>query len=75
LLDESDMVVKSGNVVTAGAALVHRDLALWLIGGFGSELASLIAKYRIVDPRPSQTAYAVTDHLVHSDPVVQHFER
>jgi transcriptional regulator GlxA family with amidase domain len=31
LLDESDMVVKSGNVVTAGAALGHMDLALWLI--------------------------------------------
>ena len=31
LLDESDMVVKSGKVVTAGAALGHMDLALWLI--------------------------------------------
>ena len=75
LLDESDMVVKSGNVVTAGAALGHMDLALWLIRGVSPELASLTAKYLIVDSRPSQTAYALTDHLVHSDPVVQHFER
>jgi transcriptional regulator GlxA family with amidase domain len=75
LLDESDMVVKSGNVVTAGAALGHLDLALWLIRGVSPELASLAARYLIVDSRPSQTAYALTDHLVHSDPVVQHFER
>jgi transcriptional regulator GlxA family with amidase domain len=75
LLDESDMVVKSGNVVTAGAALGHMDLALWLIRGVSPEVASLTAKYLIVDSRPSQTAYALTDHLVHSDPVVQHFER
>jgi len=33
LLDESDMVVKSGRFVTAGAALGHMDLALWLIPG------------------------------------------
>ena len=75
LLNESEMVVKSGNVVTAGAALGHMDLALWLIRGVSPELASLTAKYLIVDSRPSQTAYALTDHLVHSDPVVQHFER
>ena len=75
LLDESDMVVKSGNVVTAGAALGHMDLALWLIRGVSPELASLTANYLIVDSRPSQTAYALTDHLIHSDPVVQLFER
>ena len=75
LLDESDMVVKSGNVVTAGAALGHMDLALWLIRSVSPELASLTAKYLIVDSRPSQTAYALTDHLMHSDPVVHLFER
>jgi len=74
-LDESDMVVKSGNVVTAGAALAHMDLALWLIRGVSPELASLTAKYLIVDSRPSQTAYALTDHLMHSDPLVHLFER
>jgi transcriptional regulator GlxA family with amidase domain len=56
LLDESDMVVKSGNVVTAGAALGHMDLALWLIRVVSPELASLTGKYLIVDSRPSQTA-------------------
>ncbi len=75
LLDESNMIVRSGRFVTAGAALSHMDLALWLVRSVSPELASLTAKYLIVDSRPSQSAYALTDHLVHSDPVVQRFER
>jgi transcriptional regulator GlxA family with amidase domain len=73
-LDESNMIVKSGKFVTAGAALSHIDLALWLVRGVSPELASLTAKYLIVDSRPSQSAYALTDHLVHSDLLVQRFE-
>jgi transcriptional regulator GlxA family with amidase domain len=74
LLDESNMIVKSGRVVTAGAALSHMDLALWLVRGVSPQLASLTAKYLIVDSRPSQSVYALTDHLIHSDPIVQRFE-
>jgi transcriptional regulator GlxA family with amidase domain len=74
LLDDSNMVVKSGPFVTAGAALGHMDLALWIIRGVSPELASLTAKYLIVDSRPSQSAYALTDHLVHTDDIVQRFE-
>ena len=74
LLDESNMLVKSGRFVTAGAALSHMDLALWLVRGTSPQLASLTAKYLIVDSKPSQSAYALTDHLVHSDPIVQRFE-
>src|SRR5258706_6047672 len=74
LLDESNMIVKSGKFVTAGAALSHIDLALWLVRGVSPSLASLTAKYLIVDSRPSQSAYALTDHLLHSDPLVQRFE-
>jgi len=73
-LDESNMIVKSGRVVTAGAVLSHVDLALWLVRSVSPQLASLAAKYLIVDSRPSQSAYALTDHLVHADPVVQRFE-
>ena len=43
LLDEVDMIVKSGRVVTAGAALSHMDLALWLIRSVSPQLASLTA--------------------------------
>jgi transcriptional regulator GlxA family with amidase domain len=74
LLDESNMIVKSGRFVTAGAALSHMDLALWLVRGISPQLASLTAKYLIVDSRPSQSAYALTDHLIHSDPIVERFE-
>ncbi len=75
VLDDANMLVKSGGVVTAGAALGHMDLALWIVRGVSPELASLTAKYLIVDSRPSQSAYALTDHLIHADPIVQRFER
>jgi transcriptional regulator GlxA family with amidase domain len=75
LLDESSMIVKSGKRVTAGAALSHMDLALWLVRQRSPKLASLTAKYLIVDSRPSQSVYVLTDHLVHADPVVERFER
>jgi transcriptional regulator GlxA family with amidase domain len=73
-LSDSSMIVRSGQFVTAGAALSHIDLALWLVRSVSPELASLTAKYLIVDSRPSQSAYALTDHLVHTDPIVQRFE-
>ena len=74
-LDESHMVVKSGRFVTAGAALSHVDLALWIVRGVSPQLASLVARYLIVDSRPSQSAYALSDHLVHADPIVERFEQ
>jgi transcriptional regulator GlxA family with amidase domain len=74
LLNESNMIVQSGQFVTAGAALSHLDLALWLVRGVSPQLASLTAKYLTVDSRASQSAYALTDHLIHSDPIVQRFE-
>jgi transcriptional regulator GlxA family with amidase domain len=74
-LDESHMLVKSGRLVTAGAALSHMDLALWLIRQQSPKLAALTAKYLIVDSRPSQSAYVLTDHLIHNDPLVERFER
>jgi transcriptional regulator GlxA family with amidase domain len=73
-LDESNMIVRSGRFVTAGAALGHMDLALWLVRATSPRLASLTAKYLIVDSRPSQSAYALSDHLAHADPIVQRFE-
>jgi transcriptional regulator GlxA family with amidase domain len=68
------MVVKSGRFVTSGAALSHVDLALYLVRGVSPQLASLTARYLIVDSRPSQSAYALSDHLVHADPIVERFE-
>ena len=74
-LDESQMIVKSGKFVTAGAALSHVDLALSLIRRKSPKLAALTANYLVVDSRPSQSSYALVDHLAHSDPLVERFER
>jgi transcriptional regulator GlxA family with amidase domain len=74
-LDESRMIVKSGKFVTAGAALSHMDLALWIIRQRSPRLAALTANYLIVDSRPSQSAYILVDHFAHSDPLVERFER
>jgi transcriptional regulator GlxA family with amidase domain len=34
-----------------------------------------VARYLVVDRRPAQSAYVVTDHLAHADPLVLRFER
>ena len=74
-LDESRIIVRSGKFVTAGAALSHMDLALWIIRQKSPRLAALTAKYLVVDSRPSQSAYILVDHLAHADPLVERFER
>lgn len=73
-LDDSQMIVESANVVTAGAALAHVDLALWLVRQRSPTLARITARHLLFDARPSQGAYAMPDHLSHSDPVVERFE-
>ncbi len=74
-LDDKRMLVRSGRVLTGGAGLSHVDIALWLIRQVSPSLAVLTARYLIVDSRPSQLAYAMSDHLAHTDPLVQKFER
>jgi transcriptional regulator GlxA family with amidase domain len=74
-LDDRRMLVRSGRVLTAGAALSHLDMALWLIRQGSPLLADTTARYLVVDSRPSQSAYAMSDHLAHLDPLVKDFER
>jgi transcriptional regulator GlxA family with amidase domain len=69
------MVVSSGQFVTAGAALGHMDMMLWLIRQTSPELAALVANYLVFDSRPSQSAYVISDHLAHTDPLVERFDR
>lgn len=75
VLDESRMIVSSSRFVTAGAALAHLDLALWLVRRRSPALAALTARYLVIDQRPSQAAFAIPDHLAHTDPFVERFER
>jgi transcriptional regulator GlxA family with amidase domain len=73
-LEDRRMLVHSHRVLTAGAALSHMDMALWLIRQASPSLSALTARYLVVDSRPSQSAYAMSDHLAHADPLVQKFE-
>ena len=74
-LDESRMIVESSRVVTAGAALAHVDLALWLVRQKSPSLAAATARYLVFDARPSQAAFIMPDHLEHADPLVERFEQ
>jgi transcriptional regulator GlxA family with amidase domain len=74
-LDESRMLVPSDVGVTAGAAMGHLDLALWLIRKASPELADLVSRYLLADIRTSQAAYIIPNHLAESDPLILRFER
>ena len=74
-VDEARMLVPSENLVTAGAAMGHLDLALWLIGKASPDLATLVARYMLADLRSSQAQYVIPGHLANADPVIEKFER
>jgi transcriptional regulator GlxA family with amidase domain len=74
-LDDSRMIAASGCVVTAGAAMGHLDLALWLVRQASPEMAALVARFMLVDRRPSQAPYIIPDYLAHADPLIERFER
>jgi transcriptional regulator GlxA family with amidase domain len=73
-LDESRMLVPSDIGVTAGAAMGHLDLALWLIRTASPELASLVSRYLLADIRSSQAPYIIPNHLAQADPLIMRFE-
>ncbi|MEV6007027.1 helix-turn-helix domain-containing protein [Streptomyces sp. NPDC051976] len=74
-LDQSRMVIASDGVTTAGAAFGHVDLALAIVRAGSPALADLVARYLVVDERPSQSAYTIPSALAQSDPTVAAFER
>ncbi|HVW51821.1 MAG TPA: helix-turn-helix domain-containing protein [Trinickia sp.] len=73
-LDAHRMIIPSGKMLTAGAGFSHVDLALWLIRQNNPELASLVARYLVVDSRPSQGAYMISEHLARADPLIERFD-
>jgi transcriptional regulator GlxA family with amidase domain len=73
-LDEARMLVDAGGLTTAGAALAHLDLALWVVRRKSPALARTTARHLTFDQRASQGAYVMPDHLAHSDPLVERFE-
>ena len=69
------MIVTACSVVTAGAAMGHLDLALWLMRQASPEMAALVARFLLIDKRSSQAQYIIPDHLAHADPLIERFER
>ena len=74
-LDHSQMVVSCDGIITAGAAFGHIDLALAIVRAGSPALADLVARYLVVDERPSQSAYTIPSALAQTDPAVAAFER
>jgi transcriptional regulator GlxA family with amidase domain len=74
-IDETRMVTTSDGVMTAGAAFGHVDLALAIVRMSSPALADLVARYLVVDERPSQSSYTIPSALAQSDPLVAAFER
>ena len=74
-LSTDRMVVDAGPVLTAGSALAHADLLLAVVARrFGPTLAHLVAKYLVLDERPSQARYMVSSHVRTSDASVRKLE-
>ena len=74
-LDLDSMVVTDGQIITAGAAFAHIDLALALVRGVSADLARRTARLLVIDERTSQAAFIAYDQLAHDDPLVLAFER
>ncbi|MBX5893055.1 helix-turn-helix domain-containing protein [Pseudomonas aeruginosa] len=70
------MVVEAPRALTAGSAFAHADLMLAVITRIaGPSLAQWVARYLVLDHRPSQSRYMVMEHLRVSDPALQRVER
>ncbi|WP_199065381.1 hypothetical protein [Chitinimonas sp. BJB300] len=52
----------------------HLDLALWLVRRSSPALATLTARYLVMDPRPSQAVFVISDHVAHTEPIVERFD-
>src|SRR5215469_10296850 len=74
-LDQSQMVISSDGITTAGAAFGHVDLALAIVRASSPALADLVARYLVIDERPAQSTYIIPSTLAQSDPTVAAFER
>ena len=68
------MLVAARGFVTAGAALAHVDLALWLVRRHSPSLARATANFLTFDDRSSQSNYVMQDRLPHTDELVEGFE-
>jgi transcriptional regulator GlxA family with amidase domain len=75
-LDETKMLVRDGQYLTAGSAFAQLDLALAIVTDtMGASIAHLCSRYLLIDQRPSQARYMIQTHIQHIDPTVLAAER
>lgn len=75
-LSSDRMLVEADGVLTAGSAFAHADLMLAIVARvITPTVARLVARYLVLDSRPSQARYMVMEHLRVSDPAVQAAEQ
>ena len=66
-----NLVVQDGNVTTAGAALAHCDLMLFLIRQkFGAQMAEAIARTLLIDTRHAQSHFILPSMMRVNDPML-----
>ena len=63
------------SAITAPRVSKSRRFPEALLRQTSPALAALVARYLIVDERPSQAPYVIPDHLAHADPLIARFEQ
>lgn len=74
-VDESRTLCRSGGIVTAGAALMHLDLALALVARRSPAVAETVSRYLVTGDRRTQVASALPEVVARGDSLVAGFER
>lgn len=63
-LEADQMVTRSGRVWCGGAALAQMDVVLAVVAELaGPSVAHLVARYLLIERRPTQARYALASHL------------
>jgi transcriptional regulator GlxA family with amidase domain len=63
-LEADQMVTRSGRIWCGGAALAQMDVVLAVVAELaGPRIAHLVARYLVIERRPTQARYALASHL------------